>query len=200
MPPPCWRQLAAARRAARRSLPGVTGTIPPAAGVPPAHLNGVVNRGSPRSPDDRGGDQRGGGKLPWLHRAIWPAAARRDHPKRFRSYTAADPGSTDQRMPTASRNSPNHFGIILMCGTMRASRAVFSCNNIARLRRGRTRLWCHRYVIAAIWGVETNYGTIGGERPVIRSTATLACIGRRQNYSAKNSYRHGNSPARRRQA
>ncbi len=39
-----------------------------------------------------------------------------------------------------------------------------------------------RYVITAIWGVETNYGSIGGDRPVIRSTATLACIGRRQNY------------------
>jgi membrane-bound lytic murein transglycosylase B len=39
-----------------------------------------------------------------------------------------------------------------------------------------------RYVIAAIWGVETNYGTLGGDRPVIRSTATLACIGRRQKY------------------
>jgi membrane-bound lytic murein transglycosylase B len=39
-----------------------------------------------------------------------------------------------------------------------------------------------RYVLAAIWGVETNYGTLGGERPVVRSTATLACIGRRQNY------------------
>ena len=39
-----------------------------------------------------------------------------------------------------------------------------------------------RYVITAIWGVETNYGTLGGDRPVIRSTATLACIGRRQNY------------------
>jgi lytic murein transglycosylase len=39
-----------------------------------------------------------------------------------------------------------------------------------------------RYTIAAIWGVETNYGALGGERPVLRSTATLACIGRRQNY------------------
>jgi membrane-bound lytic murein transglycosylase B len=39
-----------------------------------------------------------------------------------------------------------------------------------------------RYVITAIWGVETDYGAMGGERPVIRSTATLACIGRRQNY------------------
>src|SRR6185312_15241754 len=39
-----------------------------------------------------------------------------------------------------------------------------------------------RYVITAIWGVESNFGTQGGDRPVIRSTATLACVGRRQNY------------------
>jgi membrane-bound lytic murein transglycosylase B len=39
-----------------------------------------------------------------------------------------------------------------------------------------------RYFIAAIWGVESNYGTQIGERSVIRSTATLACVGRRQDY------------------
>ncbi|MDO9411746.1 MAG: lytic murein transglycosylase [Pseudolabrys sp.] len=39
-----------------------------------------------------------------------------------------------------------------------------------------------RHIIAAIWGVETNYSTIGGDRPVLRSTATLACVGRRQRY------------------
>jgi peptidoglycan lytic transglycosylase B len=39
-----------------------------------------------------------------------------------------------------------------------------------------------RHIIAAIWGVETNYGTAVGERPVVRSTATLACVGRRQRY------------------
>lgn len=38
------------------------------------------------------------------------------------------------------------------------------------------------YVITAIWGVESNYGTQGGDRPVLQSTATLACIGRRQKY------------------
>ena len=38
------------------------------------------------------------------------------------------------------------------------------------------------YIVTAIWGVETNYGELGGERPVLRSTATLACIGRRQHY------------------
>jgi membrane-bound lytic murein transglycosylase B len=37
-------------------------------------------------------------------------------------------------------------------------------------------------IIAAIWGVESNYGTLAGDRPVIRSTATLACVGRRQEY------------------
>jgi membrane-bound lytic murein transglycosylase B len=39
-----------------------------------------------------------------------------------------------------------------------------------------------RYIVTAIWGVESNFGTSGGERPVVRSTATLACVGRRQNY------------------
>jgi len=39
-----------------------------------------------------------------------------------------------------------------------------------------------RHVITAIWGVESNYGTQAGQRPVVRSTATLACVGRRQDY------------------
>jgi lytic murein transglycosylase len=39
-----------------------------------------------------------------------------------------------------------------------------------------------RHVIAAIWGIESKYSTMIGERSVIRSTATLACIGRRQDY------------------
>jgi lytic murein transglycosylase len=39
-----------------------------------------------------------------------------------------------------------------------------------------------RYIITAIWGVESNYSTLGGDRPVLRSTATLACVGRRQSY------------------
>lgn len=66
----------------------------------------------------------------------------------------------------------------------------------ARIEKGRAMLNQHRatfdavekaygvdrYIIAAIWGVETNYGAIAGNRPVLRSTATLACIGRRQKY------------------
>ncbi|MGE3148749.1 MAG: lytic murein transglycosylase [Pseudorhodoplanes sp.] len=66
----------------------------------------------------------------------------------------------------------------------------------ARLARGREILAQHRavfdqvekaygvdrFIIASIWGIESNYGTMGGDRPVIRSTATLACVGRRQAY------------------
>ncbi len=39
-----------------------------------------------------------------------------------------------------------------------------------------------RYAIAAIWGIESNYSTQMGDRSVLQSTATLACIGRRQKY------------------
>jgi lytic murein transglycosylase len=39
-----------------------------------------------------------------------------------------------------------------------------------------------RYILAAIWGVESNYSTQIGDRDVVRSTATLACVGRRQDY------------------
>lgn len=38
------------------------------------------------------------------------------------------------------------------------------------------------YVVAAIWGIESNFGANRGDRDVINSTATLACIGRRQEF------------------
>jgi membrane-bound lytic murein transglycosylase B len=64
-----------------------------------------------------------------------------------------------------------------------------------RIKRGREFLARHRpvfdavekaygvdrHILAAISGVETNYGAASDDRPVIRSTATLTCIGRRQN-------------------
>ena len=39
-----------------------------------------------------------------------------------------------------------------------------------------------RYIIASIWGIESNYSTQIGDRSVVNSTATLACVGRRQAY------------------
>jgi lytic murein transglycosylase len=54
--------------------------------------------------------------------------------------------------------------------------------NAAAFARAEATYGVDRHIIAAIWGVETKYGTVAGERPVIRSTATLACVGRRQAY------------------
>jgi membrane-bound lytic murein transglycosylase B len=66
----------------------------------------------------------------------------------------------------------------------------------ARIKRGQELLEQHRavfdavektyqvdrHIVVAIWGVESNYSTAIGDRPVVRSTATLACVGRRQAY------------------
>jgi lytic murein transglycosylase len=37
-----------------------------------------------------------------------------------------------------------------------------------------------RHIVVAVWGVESNYGTILGTRPLVRSLATASCFGRRQ--------------------
>jgi lytic murein transglycosylase len=39
-----------------------------------------------------------------------------------------------------------------------------------------------RYVIAAIWGVESDFGRSMGKRPLVQSLATLACFGERASY------------------
>jgi len=39
-----------------------------------------------------------------------------------------------------------------------------------------------RHIVIAIWGVESNYGMQTGQRSVVRSTGTLACVGRRQDF------------------
>ena len=65
-----------------------------------------------------------------------------------------------------------------------ASRAAASCwpNMRATFAAVERTYGVDRHIIAAIWGVESNYGTQGGDRSVVRSTATLACVGRRRDY------------------
>jgi membrane-bound lytic murein transglycosylase B len=118
---------------------------------------------------------------------FWPAAAKRGISRNaFAKYTAAL--TPDLRIMDLLDNQPEF------------TKSVWDYLDILvtneRIERGRELLEKYRsvfdavertygvdrYTIAAIWGVETNYGTLGGERPVLRSTATLACIGRRQNY------------------
>jgi len=118
---------------------------------------------------------------------LWPAAARRGISRNvFATYTA--PLAPDLRIMDLLDNQPEF------------TKAIWDYLDILvtdeRIARGRELLEKYRsvfdaveraygvdrYIIAAIWGVETNYGTLIGERPVLRSTATLACVGRRQEF------------------
>ena len=119
--------------------------------------------------------------------AMWPDAARRHVTREnFERFTAGL--SPDLRIMDLMDSQPEF------------TKAIWDYLDIlvsdARLARGREILATYkpqfdavekaygvdRYAIAAIWGIESNYSTQMGDRSVLQSTATLACIGRRQNY------------------
>src|ERR1700722_16511570 len=52
--------------------------------------------------------------------------------------------------------------------------------NAAALAKAEERFGVSRYVIAAIWGVESNFGRDMGKRPLVQSLTTLACQGSRR--------------------
>jgi lytic murein transglycosylase len=54
--------------------------------------------------------------------------------------------------------------------------------NAAALQRAEATYGVSRYMLAAIWGVESNFGTQMGERPLVQSLSTLACMGERAGY------------------
>jgi lytic murein transglycosylase len=45
-----------------------------------------------------------------------------------------------------------------------------------------SRFGVDRYVVVAVWGVESDYGKSPGKRPLVQSLATLACYGQRASY------------------
>ena len=52
----------------------------------------------------------------------------------------------------------------------------------AALARAEETYGVSRYMLAAIWGVESNFGAEMGGRPLVRSLSTLACYGERAGY------------------
>lgn len=52
----------------------------------------------------------------------------------------------------------------------------------AELVRVQARFGVDAAVVAAVWGIESNYGRIQGGRPLLTSLSTLSCFGRRQGY------------------
>jgi lytic murein transglycosylase len=118
---------------------------------------------------------------------IWPQASRRGITRNFfQSYTARL--TPDLRIMDLLDNQPeftksfwDYLDILVTPERIATGRALLEKYR-ATFDAVEKAYGVDRYTVTAIWGVETNYGAIGGERPVIRSTATLACVGRRQNY------------------
>ena len=64
---------------------------------------------------------------------------------------------------------------------VRDGKAAMAANGAA-LASAEARFGVDRHVIAAVWGVESNFGAQMGKRPLVQSLATLACEGERAGY------------------
>src|SRR5262245_39568112 len=119
--------------------------------------------------------------------AMWPAAARRGISRAsFDAHTASlepDVKIMDfvDAQPEFTKAFWDYLDLLVTDERIARGREILAQNAQAFARAEQT-YGVDRYVVAAIWGVETKYGTVAGDRPVIRSTATLACVGRRQDY------------------
>jgi lytic murein transglycosylase len=118
---------------------------------------------------------------------LWPQAARRGVPRSVFdaqvSRLTPDLHIMDllDAQPEFTKSLWNYLDILVNDARIENGRAVLAQYHAIFDAVEKT-YGVDRYIIAAIWGVESNYGTQGGDRSVIRSTATLACIGRRQAY------------------
>jgi len=118
---------------------------------------------------------------------LWPAASRRGVLRSvFDKYTrrlTPDLRIMDllDSQPEFTRSFWDYLDILITDARIAKGRALLDkyTDTFSRAERA---FGVSRYIIAAIWGVESNYGELGGDRPVLRSTATLACVGRRQRY------------------
>jgi membrane-bound lytic murein transglycosylase B len=118
---------------------------------------------------------------------MWPDAARRNiTSENFQRFTA---GLTpDLRImdlldaqPEFSKSIWDYLDILVNDNRMARGREVLAKYK-PQFDATERAYGVDRYIIAAIWGIESNYSTQMGDRSVLQSTATLACIGRRQPY------------------
>ncbi len=165
-----------------------TGTLPPpAAAVPSAPEwsgeSGASGHPLMTAPAIRAAAAGFGGCLAGL----WPQAERRGVPRA--AFEAHVGGLTpDLRImdlmdsqPEFTKSLWDYLDILVHDDRINNGRAVLTRHR-AVFDAVEKAYGVDRHFIASIWGVESNYGTMIGERSVIRSTATLACIGRRQDY------------------
>jgi membrane-bound lytic murein transglycosylase B len=118
---------------------------------------------------------------------LWPAAARRGVSRQtFEANTAGlDPDLRIMDLldaqPEFTKSFWDYLDLLVSDERIAKGREVLAANR-ATFDAVEKAYGVDRHIIAAIWGIESKFGVAVGERPVIRSTATLACIGRRQAY------------------
>ncbi|WP_246775090.1 lytic murein transglycosylase [Bradyrhizobium diazoefficiens] len=118
---------------------------------------------------------------------MWPDAARRGiTQENFQRFTAGL--SPDLRImdlmdsqPEFTKSIWDYLDILVNDNRLARGREVLAQYK-AQFDATEKATGVDRYIIAAIWGIESNYSTQMGDRSVLQSTATLACIGRRQAY------------------
>jgi lytic murein transglycosylase len=117
----------------------------------------------------------------------WPDAARRgisrDSFERFTTGLTPDLRIMDfvDAQPEFTKAVWDYLDILVTDARIQRGREVLAANR-AVFDAVEKAYGVDRYIVAAIWGIESNYSTQSGDRSVLRSTATLACIGRRQAY------------------
>lgn len=119
--------------------------------------------------------------------ALWPQAERRGVSRaNFDHYTAGltpDLSIMDLLDAQPEFNKSTWDYLDLLVSDDRIARGRELLTQYAQVFAAAERTYgVDRHIVAAIWGVESNYGTMGGDRSVLRSTATLACVGHRRDY------------------
>jgi membrane-bound lytic murein transglycosylase B len=119
--------------------------------------------------------------------SMWPEAARRnisqDSFQRFTASLAPDLRIMDllDSQPEFTKSVWDYLDILVNDNRIAKGREILAKYKVQFDATERA-FGVDRFVIAAIWGIESNYSTQIGDRSVLQSTATLACIGRRQKY------------------
>ena len=117
----------------------------------------------------------------------WPDAARRGVTRAtFETYTAGltpDLKIMDlmDTQPEFTKALWDYLDMLVSDARIKRGREILAANK-ATFDAVEKAYGVDRHIVAAIWGIESNYSTAIGERSVLRSVATLACVGRRQAY------------------
>jgi membrane-bound lytic murein transglycosylase B len=166
---------------------GITGTVSQAALTPatPAWSGEPGSSGDPSMMPDA--IRAAAANFHRCLESLWPLAARRGVSRRtFEAHTAAlepDLRIMDllDAQPEFTKSFWDYLDLLVSEERIAKGREVLATHR-ATFDAVEKAYGVDRHIVAAIWGIESKFGSAVGDRPVVRSTATLACIGRRQAY------------------